>query len=257
MLINLLNENSENLDFKTPIAPSFGFHKNIVNGIKLRGRINQNFRVPTYNDRYWIGPYSKGNLDLIPEEGWNQEIGIDLRFLNINFNITYYSLLIDNMIFWNQENGIWGPVNLRKVLSKGLEFKSVIENNSAYGNFIMVFNYHYNSASNKDSINNFDNSPGKQLRYTPKHKGNISMTIIESNLKLSLIHSYTGKVFTNSDESDFLKPYSLTDVSMSYKFKKYFDFTITAKNILNKKYQSYQGYPNPGKNYLLTLNYNL
>ena len=50
-----------------------------INSIfRLRSKYNMNFRSPTFNDRYWVSSGANGNLDLLPENSWNKELGLDI-----------------------------------------------------------------------------------------------------------------------------------------------------------------------------------
>ena len=70
--------------------------------------------------------------------------------------------------------------------------------------------------------------------------------------------SYVGTVYTSSDNLNYLPPYFLMNSSLKYYLENIqTEFTISIDNILNNEYQTYQNYPNPGRNFLIQLNINL
>ncbi len=214
-----------------------------------------NFRSPTFNDRFWAGASANGNPDLVPENGWNKEFGFDLSSRYFNFSATAYTLNISDMILWQQkENGNWMPNNIKQVWSRGLETKIKIQ----IKDLSIIGNYAFTKSTNELATDPLDKTVGKQLRYVPLHKGNVSFIITEDNLQFSLNQSYTGEVITNYSTltDNTLDAFILTDVSLKYSANNLpISIEAKVKNLLDKSYQTYQNYPNPGRELLLTLNY--
>lgn len=251
--ISIRKENHSNIN--VPLIPSFSVDINF-NNIRLRARVNKNFRSPTFNDRFWIGFGSVGNSELKPESGINKEFGIDYATTNFSTYITLFSLDIEDWILWKQQNnGIWMPENLKEVFSRGLEWRSVVLSNWDKINLYNEINYQYNLSTNQIGINNLDASEGKQLIYTPKHKGNITSVFSFKDLKLKINQSYTGSVFTSSDNINSLPEYYLLNTSLKYSISNLnTDVGISVQNVLNSEYQSYLSYPNPGREFIIQLN---
>ena len=67
-----------NTKFGQPVFE--GFNYEISNGWNLRSSFGQGFRFPTMTELYFkgdIGPINLyNNPDLIPESGWNSELGL-------------------------------------------------------------------------------------------------------------------------------------------------------------------------------------
>jgi outer membrane cobalamin receptor len=121
-------------------------------------------------------------------------------------------------------------------------------------------NYAFTKSTNELATNPLDNTVGEQLRYVPLHKGNISFTLTEDNVQFSLNTSYTGEVITTHSllNNKTLDNFTLTDIAIKYTFEK-LPFTLKGKvkNLLDKNYTTYQNYPNPGRELLLTINYTI
>ena len=243
--------------FEVPFIPFLAFEAKLSSAIKFRIKYNRNFRSPSFNDRFWSGSGSNGNSDLTPEDAWNKEIGFDFNSKYFHFSSTAYTLNILDMILWQRkDNGNWMPNNISQVWSRGAEVKLKFKTK----NLSIDGNYAYTKSTNELPNNKLDNTVGKQLRYVPFHKGNVSFTITEDNLQFKLNKSYTGEVITTygSLKNNIIDGFFLTDVSVIYNLDK-LPFTIFAKvrNFMNRTYTTYQNYPNPGRELLLTINYTI
>ena len=159
------------------------------------------------------------------------------------------------MIVWQQQdNGNWMPDNVKEVWSRGLESNLKIK----VKDLSMIANYSFTRSTSEITTNNLDISVGKQLRYIPLHKGNISFILSEGDLDFVFNQSYTGEVTTTygSKEDKKLDAFILTDIVIRSEFKKFpISLECKVKNLLDKEYQTYQNYPNPGRELLLTLKY--
>ena len=161
------------------------------------------------------------------------------------------------MILWQQmENGNWIPNNIKQVWSRGVEAKAKFK----IRELSIAGNYAFTRSTNELKTNRLDNTVGEQLRYVPLEKGNISFTLTKDNLQFSLNTSYTGEVITNhsTPNNKTLDSFTLTDIAIRYSFEK-LPFTLKGKvkNLLDKNYTTYQNYPNPGRELLLTINYTI
>ena len=235
---------------RTPFIPAFGFEGKLWKSLSIRGTISKSYRIPTFNDLFWqLG----GNENLLPEAGWNQEIGLGYA-LNEHWKIatTAYNRNIDNWIIWLPNGGIWSPENLQKVWSRGLE--SQLQWKKKWGAIHLDFllNYDLTYSTNQRAANSSDRSAGKQLIYVPKHKINISASLKWQDWNILYYHHYTGEVFTLSDHSDALSAYHLDHI---YFYKKLKINKIAGNiffkinNVFAKNYQVVANYPMPKRNW--------
>ena len=241
--------------FEIPLIPTLALDFQLNNLLKLRAKYNRNFRSPTFNDRFWVGSGARGNPNLKSEDAWNQEVGVDFFYNNNIFSITGYYLKISDMIIWQEmENGMWIPNNIKQVSSRGIEVSTQL----TFNNINFVANYILSKSTNENRTDNLDNTVGQQLRYVPIHKTNFSVNMDIKKIQLSLVNSYTDKVITSYavPENKTLDSYFLTDFSVKYIFD-FFPLSVEGKikNLMNKSYITYQNYPNPGRELLLTINY--
>jgi iron complex outermembrane receptor protein len=175
----------------------------------------------------------------------------------MQFSATAYNLDISDMIVWQQmESGNWTPNNIKQVWSRGLEAKAEFK----IRKMSVLGNYSFTRSTNELSTNMLDDTVGEQLRYVPLHKGNLSISFIKDNFQFNLNKLYTGEVITTygSLNNNTLDEFILTDISVKYTFD-ILPITVLGKvkNLTDKSYITYQNYPNPGRELLLTINYTI
>ena len=56
------------------ISPSMDFRLNIIDGLDLVGFARRAYRVPMFNELYYVG---YGNPELLPEDAWLTDLGLD------------------------------------------------------------------------------------------------------------------------------------------------------------------------------------
>ena len=88
--------------------------------LTLRARASRDYRLPTFNDRYWR---PGGTPDLRPEAGWSQEAGADLELGALRVSVTAFHRHVRDWILWARApgDGFWSATNLAAVRSSGLE----------------------------------------------------------------------------------------------------------------------------------------
>lgn len=247
-----------------PISPYAGISNQLLNADKhfmeLKLNSSYNYRLPTLNDRFWNGA---GNPELNAETAWNKEASIHSTHKwnksKANFSVTAYHNEVDNWIQWvPDENNQWRPRNIKEVLAKGIETVAAV--------YFPIYNelfceldlkYSYTESMVVESETN-PNEIGKQLIYTPLHKASASISFLWRKFSLHSFHQHTGKVYTTNSNSEIyaLEAFLLSDVGLDWKNTQW-TIAVQAKNITNSTYQLYSGYAMPGRNYQISMQYNL
>ena len=202
--------------FKSPILSTVALEKRFDN-IRFRYKFNRNFRVPTFNDRYWFSSNAIGNIDLLPELAYCNEFGFDLNSF-IDIHVTAYNINISNMILWQPLEGfVWQANNIKNVRSRGLETKFSF----FYNNLKIDVNYFYTKSTNENNTNNYDLSLNKQLLYVPKHKVNLLLNYKIKKYNLYVQNTYTDKVITSYgfSEDNYLDAFNITDIIINSEIK--------------------------------------
>ncbi len=206
---------------------------------------SNNFRSPTYNDLYWN---PGGNPDLKPEKSYTLEINQNYytNVLSLNFNLFY--IHSSDLIQWKPNtNNYWQPINIQEVISKGLEFYFNYNYLLTGQNQIkFLAGYTYQKVS--------DLQTGKLLTYTPAHLAHLSVLFKNKKIQTEISARYTGKIYTTTSNTFYLKPYFLLDYRILYKINNYITAGGGIFNITNTYYETFPARPQPLRNYNININ---
>ncbi|AZQ64940.1 hypothetical protein EI427_22195 [Flammeovirga pectinis] len=250
-----------------PILPSLGTEYCINPYSKavssLKANISKNFHAPSLNDRYW---YPVGNPDLLPEEGWTYEATYSLHSNNKSpwqwsYELTAFNSIIHNWIVWKPAiSNLWRPENLKKVHSRGLEQVAEISYQKEDWRIQLFTSVSFVKSENMEAADELDNSVGKQLIYTPVSSFQGYLQINYKKLYFIVEQQAYGKRYTQTDGSEYLPPYYLTNLCLGKQFtfkKNHFDVKARVENIFNYHYQSVARKPMPGRVYQMSVTYKL
>lgn len=245
-----------------PVMPSAGIEWKVNSLAILKLNASRNYRLPTLNDLYWV---AGGNPSLLPETGWSQDVSINTfrkskAGMSLHASICFYNSNIRNRIIWlPSSNGLWSPVNLDYVWSRGMETEAGIKYKS--GNWIANLSamYSYTVSTNEKSRSAGDNSKGKQLMYVPVYSGNSHLDLGWKSFLLTLQFNYTGNRFTSTDNSEYVQGFHLMNLILSENIKiRNFNLRLHTRinNLSNQSYQVVQWQAMPGRNYQIGISFN-
>ncbi len=235
--------------YNSPFLYALGAEYQLLESLFLSSNWSKNFRIPTFNDLFWQG---SGNIDLLPENSTQGEIGFLVKKQKWKLGFTYFHQDIRDMIRWiPNQNSVWQPVNTDHVVAQGVEAEA-----SFHKQFGTVFwqvnaNYTYTSSVNQ--------ATGNQLRYIPYHKANAAMSFKWKQWNFDTQLVYVGEVFTrSSNHPNFtLQDYLLQHVGVHYKLPKFsfVELGLRSYNIANTNYQSVENLPMPGRSFLVQIQF--
>ena len=257
LVTQLAIRGEDNSEYEVPLIPLFSteykFNELVQSSIKL----NKNFRSPTFNDRYWFSSGSRGNIELKPEMSNNAEFSIHLKKNKFKLSSTLFNLDVKDWILWGQNiDGIWSPENIKEVWSRGIETQLKYN----YKKILLELNYSLTKTTSEKASNDLDISVGQQLRYVPKNKLNTTLLYVEGKIISFLNITFTDEVITSysSGDNKTLEAYTLVSAGTSYKlFNEDLKLDLRVLNLTNQQYQTYLNYPNPGREYVLSINYTI
>lgn len=270
LLINLMLRADRTDKNFSPLIPYAGFDFKLIKSIDLllKGNIARNYHQPSLNDLYW---QPGGNPNLKPEEGMSMELGIEFQkmlgdYHKIKTEITTYRSDINNWIIWIPSyKGYWEPRNIKRVLSRGVEFNIQLDGSFGKLNYKINGNYAYTSSINYgDKLVWGDESYGKQLVYIPVHSGNAMLNLSYYRFFVTYQNTCYSERFTTSSNDitkrDWLYPYYMNDLSFGKEFtlkKVSLSTEMKIYNLFNESYHSVLYRPMPGRNYLLQIMFKL
>jgi outer membrane cobalamin receptor len=250
---------------RVPFIPFLGMEVRLMEDVDLvwKGNVARNYHVPSLNDLYW---QPGGNQDLRPEKGFTLETGLEYkRQLGqhlLGTELSLYRTDIEDWILWIPSyRGFWEARNIRRVLSKGIEYNLKLQGQFREIGYKLAATYAYTSAANYgDPAIWGDESYGKQLVYIPLHSGNLMMHFHWNHLFLIYQYNAYSERFTTSSNDvgrrDWLYPYFMNDVSAGGSFRlKGIRCTAEFKvyNLFDESYHSILYRPMPGRNFQLIL----
>ena len=241
--------------YSSAFSPSLSVEQKVCDNLKLTYQLSRNYRVPTMNDRYWS---PGGNRDIQPELSYNAEAGLEFHYSNFKVSANAYHMWVEDWIIWVPESTYWTPKNIREVKSKGIETDLSYSAKINQLSFKILGGFALSKAENTNAIDGTDRSQGEQLPYTPKHNAYGSIFTKWKDFYLTISSRFTGERKTLGNTS--LDSYILADANLGYNIKTKagnFNAGFTAKNIFNTEYQPIINYAMPGRNYQITINYNL
>lgn len=240
-----------------PLVGSAGAFWNKYKFLSLRASVSRNYRIPTFNDQYWV---PGGNPGLKPEDSWNEDISADfhsqLRKIKFSYVVSLYNRNTTNWILWQPGPGYWSPVNLLSVWSRGVDHRVKISWKKDKTVVSFYAGYEYVRATNEKSKALNDVSIGKQLMYLPANHFSSALQITYRNFYIAGNYQLTDLVFTATDHSSYLPAYDLVTATVGSRinFKSSFgNIFFRVNNLLDKEYQTVAWRPMPGRSFQLGL----
>ena len=247
------------LDNKLDVTPGVAvnyfseFDFNAFPGIDLGYRINDSFRVyanagytyrvPTYNDLYYVGRQDIGNENLVPERAISEEIGLKYFGNKLNASVAFFNRDSDNLIDYTKENedDKWQSNNLKRLNSNGIEAQ----------------------LSSPFKLGQYTQSLGLGYTYLNEDlgtvKSNFSKYVINSlnqhltaNIKTQFSKNFSQSVVYKFADRANGENYSVVDVQLKLMINT-LELTLTGNNIFNASYIETGIVPMPKGNVLVGL----
>ena len=225
-----------------PFIPCIDIKGRVLKYFYVKLNAAKHYRIPTFNDLYWA---QGGNPNLKAEDGWSEEMSLEHRYskkyLSWELSATGFNRNIDNWIIWlPDDHGIWSPENVLKVWSRGLEYKVKTTFEKKKFKCQLSGLYNYVLSTNEKAAGTNDASLGKQLIYVPIQNAMGSILLSYKGTALSYNEVYTGYRYTLSDNTKYLKPYLIANISISQTFalaSSKIKVFLQMNNVWNETYQ--------------------
>lgn len=228
-----------------PMTWSVGAQKRLLPGLQLRGNVSRNYRIPSFNDLYWMG---WGNPDLKSEQGYGEELGLNYQLTQNGFLLSVkaagFNNNVKNWIQWQPDGSSWTPLNIGKVWSRGAEASVTVK--QQLGNITLGTDLSGMYTRSTDQTPG-SSTKGMQLPYTPKYKGSAAFYLQANSFSIRYTQTYTGRRYYISN-TDWLNPFwvasVVVEVPLSFRTWGLRPFA-RIDNIWNEEYQMQKGYALP------------
>lgn len=247
------------LDNKLDVTPGVAvnyfseFDFNAFPGIDLGYRINDSFRVyanagytyrvPTYNDLYYVGRQDIGNENLVPERAISEEIGLKYFGNKINASVAFFNRDSDNLIDYTKENedDKWQSNNLKRLNSNGIEAQ--LSSPFKLGQYTQSLSLGY-TYLNEDLGTVKSNFSKYVINSLNQHLTANIKTQFSKNFSQSVVYKFADRA--NGEN------YSVVDVQLKLMINT-LELTLTGNNIFNASYIETGIVPMPKGNVLVGL----
>lgn len=257
--LNLRQDFIEN--YSVPFTPSLGLSGKVYKIVSAKLNVSRNFRVPTFNDQFWV---PGGNKNLEPEHSWNQEASLifnmEMKKMKnwTEMTFTLYNSLVDNWILWVPDGLYWSAQNIQKVWSRGFEvdYQSEFQFNDLKIRF--VGSYTYAKSTNEQKQSEADPTYQKQLIYVPEHRAYFTGSLVFSGYIISYNQAYTGVRYITSDNTESLPAFTIGNIFLRKRIllkNNHMDIGFDVFNVWNTDYQVVSYNPMPGTNFKISIKY--
>jgi outer membrane receptor for ferrienterochelin and colicin len=232
-----------------------------VSAFKVSGNVGRAFRAPTFEDLYspssswpasmW-GPAgdTKGNESLKPERAWGYDCGVEGSLGDsLVAQVTAFRSDVRDLIAWSEVDPDpnyekWRPVNVGRVFNQGIEAGM---NHKLIMGFEHGANYTYLESKGRQ----VGQAEYKTLMYSPRHRAGYRLDFAcDFGLKAGVSANYTHRVRWDDSFGTVhqLPGYTVVDARISQRIGVAEAF-FAVDNIFDRRYQSREYYPLPGRSY--------
>ncbi len=232
-------------DFGTFAYPGLDLGVQLNSDWRLYGNIGYTYRIPTYTDLYYKDRTTEGNADLKPEEALTEEIGI--RYSNDQWTVygAFFNRNAKNLIDYvkSTEASLWKAQNIAALQTRGLETEVQYQFLLGEQPQKMSLGYTYLTDDIKAINANFSRYSINSLKH--------HFTL---GYRTQLSNSFSLTTALKYGQRPEMDGYTVVDANLQWQ-KGRFQVDLSGNNLLNTKYSETSLVPMPGRNVLLSLQF--
>ncbi|MDH5517576.1 MAG: TonB-dependent receptor plug domain-containing protein [Gammaproteobacteria bacterium] len=226
-----------------------GYSHYLTESTQLKFNIGQYHRAPYLFELYGNRGFFHGNSDLLAEDSVNMDIGFDYinqtessLWHNLNLHLGYFNNNSNNLIVrtYNNSRGVGVPENINDSVITGIETSASLP---LFKNHQLMFNMTITDSEIISDNGSFNGNliPGYftedyLFSYTYSHYAWLLQ--FEHNIKEGMYYDRTNLLRA--------KDRDLSNIKIKYSaLNQTFEFSVN--NIMNNRYEDYNGYPKPGQ----------
>jgi len=240
------------------VSPELGFVLEAGNGLALRARAGQAFRLPTLGDLYFAPAIRvRSNPDLEPERvRLDAELGLRGQWRPGRYEVeadlgAWYRVTEDPIVWLASAAAVWSPRNLDRLVSTGLEasFRASTSGSEITG-------WRLSAAATLDrSRLGFDDNQNP-MPYRPGSTGFLGLERWSRGLTARTALRWTGSRTTSVAGTRTLPGFLLLDLALAHALPVVsvpLEIEGRIDNLFDRQYEIVELYPEPGRRYSLTL----
>ena len=250
------------IDIDIPLLFSAGVKKDLpLKGLSLKSSYSDQFRIPSFNDRYW---QPGGNRHLLPESGYTADIGLMHQIRTdtdnqLTIEVNAYNSRINNMIQWvpSENASWWRPENRKEVRVRGLESSVGSVGRLGRCGYSLGLGYNFVNSVITGTYNGSSSDEGNQLMYVPLHTGSVRAGFSYLDGFFGFTGNYTGSRHVSNDNNPvYMMPSFMVYNSYAGYRIRMGDLSgqlqLRVMNLFNTRYQVVRSYPMPGRTFHLS-----
>jgi iron complex outermembrane receptor protein len=244
-------------DVEEGLSPRLGVNIGLwkVPSLRIRSSVGRSYRVPTFNDLYWI---AGGNPSLKPERSFSIDAGVLADFQwngSWSLDASYFSISTRDRIIWTPTTGtFWSPKNVADVSSRGVELEARWQGFDGMLDVTLASTWTKATKTSEDFPG--DPTEDKELVYVPRQTASATVGLHVGTIHLYLQHSWSSYRYTTETNDRFLPSFGVTSAALKYGiplgpaegFVK-----LEGTNLFDTKYQVLSLYPMPLREIRLTV----
>ncbi|MDG1672868.1 MAG: TonB-dependent receptor [Flavobacteriaceae bacterium] len=228
-------------DFNAFPGIDLGYHIN--DSFRVYANAGYTYRVPTYNDLYYVGRQDIGNENLVPERAISEEVGLKYFGNKLTASVAFFNRDSDNLIDYTKENedDKWQSNNLKRLNSNGIEAQ--LSSPFRLGQYTQSLSLGY-TYLNEDLGTVKSNFSKYIINSLNQHLTANIKTQFSKNFSQSVVYKFADRA--NGEN------YSVVDVQLKLMINT-LELTLTGNNIFNASYIETGIVPMPKGNVLVGL----
>lgn len=224
--------------FGSEVNPKFSLMAKPGENTTIRASAGKSFKSPTIRQLYYSTPYRHGgyynqsNPDLNPEKAMGYSL--DLEHWCLDNRVMLHAGVarndVDDMVISEDTGALYNGLPLRiyrNVDEAYTQSVTVMVRARLSELFRLGLSYTYMDSENKDN--------GKNLTYTPDHAASLvpALALFENRLSLSTPVSYTGRQYTDTDNTSKIKEYATLDAKVVLAMSSKANLSFEADNVFD------------------------
>jgi iron complex outermembrane receptor protein len=225
------------------INPHISLALRVLPGLKLHTSSGSSFRAPSFTELYYQDPANLGDSLLKPERAWENELGVTVILKNFSYqSAVYVRNTVDN-IDWvkNSDETIWQVKNIGKTRVFGLESSM----NLLFGSLMNIKTGFSYTQIKHELLEGYISKYALQVPVLKSFATLEVFSLLEFNPVYYYYNDKSHRIIINTGINK--------KIAVGRKIESNLSFNIT--NLLDNKYEDFQGVPIPGRQMKIGVNF--
>jgi vitamin B12 transporter len=235
----------QNSQFGDHLTGNLAFSHQLSNTLQLMASVGTAFHAPTFDDLYFP---QFGNPTLKAETSKSAELGIDQHSEHNRWSLHVFTTQLDNLVEYDAIN--YTPENIDRAKITGLEYSQ----SYTFHDWQIAGTASWLNAINDSTL---DGNYGKELPRRARFTANLKLTRTVNNVRWSTVLNASGLRYDDLSNLEPLGSFVTVDECVDWKLNSRWLLQAKLANLSNKRYEYALYYPQDGRNFMLTLRYQL